>query len=34
MVWDADEYNVPVQEHSLAWIENGLPFVGAARYWH
>lgn len=32
MVWDAENYNVPVQKHSLAWIENSLPFVGAARF--
>jgi hypothetical protein len=32
MVWDADDFNVPVQQHSLAWIEHGLPFVGAVRY--
>jgi cell wall-associated NlpC family hydrolase len=32
MVWDADNYNVPVQERSLAWIENALPFVGAVRF--
>jgi cell wall-associated NlpC family hydrolase len=33
MVWDAADYNIPVQKHSLAWIEHGLPFVGGARYW-
>ncbi|HEV7400222.1 MAG TPA: NlpC/P60 family protein [Solirubrobacterales bacterium] len=32
MVWDAEDYNVPVQKHSLAWIENSLPFVGAVRF--
>ena len=32
--WDANDYNVPVQLHSLAWEEAGLPFVGAVRYWH
>ena len=35
VMWDADNYNVPVQEHSLAWIEGGpqgLPFVGAVRF--
>ncbi|HYM54361.1 MAG TPA: NlpC/P60 family protein, partial [Solirubrobacteraceae bacterium] len=33
-IWDADNYNVPVQMHSLAWVEHALPFVGGARYWH
>jgi cell wall-associated NlpC family hydrolase len=32
MVWDAEDFNVPVQKHSLAWIENSLPFVGAVRF--
>jgi cell wall-associated NlpC family hydrolase len=32
MIWDADDFNVPVQEHSLAWIEHALPFVGAVRF--
>ena len=32
MTWDADDFNVPVQQHSLAWIEHGLPFVGAVRF--
>jgi cell wall-associated NlpC family hydrolase len=33
--WDANDYNVPVQEHSLAWEEGGaggLPFVGGERF--
>ena len=30
IVWDADNFNVPVQEHSLAWI--ALPTVGAVRF--
>jgi NlpC/P60 family len=33
-VWDADDFNVPVQEHSLRWIEHGLRFDGAVRYSH
>lgn len=33
-VWDADNFNVPVQEHTLRWIEHGLAFDGAVRYWH
>ncbi len=32
MVWDAADYNVPVQLHSLAWIEHALQFDGAVRY--
>jgi cell wall-associated NlpC family hydrolase len=32
-VWDADDFNVPVQKHSLRWIEHGLHFDGAVRYW-
>ena len=32
MVWDADDFNVPVQDRTLAWIEHGLPFVGAVRF--
>ncbi len=34
--WDANDYNVPVQEHSLSWEEGGsggLPFVGGVRLW-
>jgi cell wall-associated NlpC family hydrolase len=33
-MWDADDYNVPVQIHTLAWVEHALPFDGAVRYWH
>jgi len=33
MFWDADDWGVPVQKHSMAWVENALPFVGGARYW-
>ena len=35
-MWDASDYNVPVQVHTLAWEENGangLPFDGGVRYW-
>jgi cell wall-associated NlpC family hydrolase len=32
--WDASNWGVPVQKHSMAWVEHGLPFVGGARYWH
>ena len=32
-MWDANDYNVPVQEHSLAWEENALAFDGGVRYW-
>ena len=31
--WDANDYNVPVQERTMAWEEHGLPFVGGVRYW-
>jgi cell wall-associated NlpC family hydrolase len=31
-VWDAADYNIPVQKHSLAWIEHSLAFDGAVRY--
>ncbi len=31
--WDANNWGVPVQKHSLAWEEHGLPFVGGDRYW-
>ncbi|HEX8753209.1 MAG TPA: NlpC/P60 family protein [Solirubrobacterales bacterium] len=30
-IWDALNYGIPVQEHTLAQV--GLPFVGGARYW-
>lgn len=33
-IWDADDFNVPVQEHTLRWVEHGLPFDGGVRYWH
>jgi cell wall-associated NlpC family hydrolase len=36
-MWDANNYNVPVQERTLAWEEggaHGLAFDGAVRYWH
>jgi signal peptidase I len=36
-MWDANNYNVPVQEHSLAWEEGGaggLAFDGGMRFWH
>jgi NlpC/P60 family len=33
MMWDANDYNVPVQQHSLTWEENALPFDGGVRYW-
>jgi hypothetical protein len=32
VVWDAANYYVPVQQHSLAWIEHSLRFDGAVRY--
>src|SRR5580698_3209283 len=32
-MWDANDYNVPVQEHSLQWEEAGLAFDGGVRYW-
>jgi cell wall-associated NlpC family hydrolase len=32
-MWDANDFNVPVQEHSLAWEEHGLAFDGGVRYW-
>jgi cell wall-associated NlpC family hydrolase len=32
MMWDAMDFGVPVQQHSLAYVEHGLPFVGAVRY--
>jgi hypothetical protein len=32
-MWDASDYNVPVQMHTLAWVEHALPFDGAVRYW-
>ena len=32
--WDANNWGVPVQKHSMAWEEHGLAFVGGARYWH
>ena len=32
-MWDANDYNVPVQEHALAWEEAGLSFDGGVRYW-
>jgi len=31
--WDANDWGVPVQLHTMAWEEAGLPFVGGARYW-
>lgn len=33
MMWDANDYNVPVQEHSLAWEEAAFSFDGGVRYW-
>jgi len=33
-MWDANNYNVPVQKRSLAWEEHGLRFDGGVRYWH
>jgi hypothetical protein len=33
MMWDANDYNVPVQQHSLAWEEAALSFDGGVRYW-
>jgi hypothetical protein len=33
VMWDANDYNIPVQQHTLAWEESDLPFVGAMRYW-
>lgn len=35
-MWDANDFNVPVQEHSLTWEEtgpDGLAFDGGVRYW-
>ena len=34
--WDANDYGIPVQEHSLAWEQGGtggLHFVGGVRLW-
>ena len=33
-MWDANNYDVRVQKHSLAWEEHGLRFDGGVRYWH
>jgi cell wall-associated NlpC family hydrolase len=32
-MWDANDFNVPVQEHTLAWEEHALAFDGGVRYW-
>src|SRR5439155_1328533 len=32
-MWDANDFNVPVQVHTLAWEETALPFDGGVRYW-
>ena len=36
VMWDANDNNVPVQQHKLSWEEKGrygLPFNGGVRYW-
>jgi cell wall-associated NlpC family hydrolase len=36
VMWDANDNNVPVQQHKLSWEEKGrygLPFDGGVRYW-
>jgi cell wall-associated NlpC family hydrolase len=33
MMWDASNYNIPVQEHSLAWEEAALAVDGGVRCW-
>jgi cell wall-associated NlpC family hydrolase len=32
--WDANDWGVPVQKHTMAWMGHAMPFVGGARYWH
>jgi hypothetical protein len=32
-VWVAEDYGIPVRLQTLRWIEHGLPFDGAVRYW-
>lgn len=32
-VWVAEDYGIPVQRRTLHWIEHGLPYDGAVRYW-
>lgn len=32
-MWDANDFNVLVQSHTLAWEENALSFDGGVRYW-
>jgi hypothetical protein len=32
-MWDANNYNRPVQLHTLKWEEHSLKFVGGVRYW-
>lgn len=31
-MWDANDFNVPVQEHTLKWEEHALAFDGGVRY--
>lgn len=32
-VWVAEDYGIPVQRRTLHWIEHGLSYDGAVRYW-
>jgi hypothetical protein len=35
LFWDANDYGIPVQEHSIAWETSGsggLAFVGGERF--
>jgi cell wall-associated NlpC family hydrolase len=32
-VWVAEDYGIPVRRRALSWIEHGLPFDGAVRFW-
>jgi hypothetical protein len=33
-MWDANDFNIPVQERSLSWEEHGLAFDGGVRYFN
>jgi NlpC/P60 family len=32
-VWVAEDYGIPVRLRTLKWIEHGLPYDGAVRFW-
>jgi hypothetical protein len=32
-VWVAEDYGIPVKLQTMRWIEHGLPYDGAVRYW-